>query len=534
MCLRDNSEGQMNYLDFEPGGESFQAARDTVFFAAIGAAPMPMLVTDPNLPDNPIVFCNQAFLDVTGYSTQEIVGKNCRLLQGPRTDQSTLVELRAAIAARKQISREILNYRKDGSAFWNALFIAPVFDKSGELIYFFGSQLDVTRRHDAEEALWQSRKMEAIGQLSGGIAHDFNNLLQVILGYTEELSELNSLDDSQVMQSIHAIRSAALRGASLTQQLLAFSRKQRLDGRVVDFNQLVDNLAPLIERTVGGTIQVEKRLRAKEASAKIDTTQAELAILNVLINARDAMPDGGRIIIETENRFIEPEDQGQFVELVPGQYVLLSITDNGVGIPPEILRRVAEPFFTTKEQGKGTGLGLSTVYGFSKQSGGALRIYSEVGCGTTVRLFFPVIGQKLEQSQPHVESAPDFQLAGESILIVEDQDDVGVLVENILRDMGYRTKRVSNAAAAIALLEQSVPVDLLFTDLIMPGGINGIALARQAKQLNSQVKVLLTTGYAEVDFERHGAEKAEFELISKPFRRAELAAKIRKVLDGQP
>ena len=294
----------------------------------------------------------------------------------------------------------------------------------------------------------------------------------------------------------------------------------------------MDGLKPLIERTVGGTIRIETRLHRNLANIKVDTTQAELAILNVLINARDAMPDGGRITVETAMRDIAAEGRLHFGELGAGRNVTLSITDTDVVMPAEVLKRVTEPFFTTKEQGKGTGLGLSMAYGFIKQSGGTLRIYSEVGHGTTVRFFFPAATQASEPRGAQEPRPLDQRAGSETILIVEDQEDVGQLAQAVLEDFGYKVRRASNGHEAMDVLEGEDHVDLLFTDLIMPGGINGVMLARRARQARPRLKVLLTTGYAELSFERETAGGPEFDLINKPYRRSELAAKVRQVLDG--
>ncbi|MGL5839074.1 MAG: histidine kinase famiy protein [Sphingorhabdus sp.] len=506
-------------------------ADNDIFFAAVEATRMPMIVTDPNQPDNPIVFCNPAFCQMTGYSFEDIKGRNCRFLQGPDTDQDVIADLRQSIEARREIAVEILNYRKNGSAFWNALFMSPVFDKDGRLVYYFGSQLDVSRRRDAEEGLRQAQKMEALGQLTGGIAHDFNNLLQVVLGYIDGMRAKPD-DPDYVRRAIDAVASAAERGATLTQQLLAFARKQRLDGRTTNMNVLVEGLIPLIERTVGGAIAIETKFDCELCNIKVDATQAELAILNILINARDAMPENGRITIETSNRTIEDEDHALFDGLKPGRYVVLAITDTGTGIPQELLKRVTEPFFTTKDQGKGTGLGLSMAYGFAKQSGGALRIYSEVGFGTTVRFFFPVVDKSTESIDSSTSLPFDDSKGVETILVVEDQDDVGDLAQSVLEDFGYSVLRAPDGKSALQIIDGGEPIDLLFTDVIMPGGLNGIMLAREARRIRPRLKVLLTTGYAELSLDRAEAGGLEFDLINKPYRRTELITKVRRALVG--
>jgi PAS domain S-box-containing protein len=506
-----------------------------IFFAAVSTTRMPMIVTDPNQPDNPIVFANPAFINMTGYSWDELIGNNCRLLQGQDTDRDTVNEVRRAVEQRRETSVEVINYKKNGAAFWNALFISPVYDADGKLIYFFASQLDVTRRRDAEDALRQAQKMEAVGQLTGGVAHDFNNLLTVIQGFGDiiltQLENPDRLDTKRAARSMRAVLQAAERGATLTQQLLAFSRKQKLQGRVVNLLDLLDQLRPLIERTAGGTVTIDFKHSAKICNARIDPTQAELAIINILINARDAMPDGGTISIEASNRTIEAGDRG-FGEMEPGDYVMLTISDTGTGMSPEILARVTEPFFTTKDQGKGTGLGLSMVYGFMKQSGGALRLYSEEGHGTAVRMLFPCDNAKAEPQGAQPPRGLQDKRGTESVLLVEDQRDVGDYAEAVLQEFGYTVVRADNADEALERLDQADAIDLLFSDLIMPGGMNGVMLAREVKRRRPRMRVLLTTGYAESSIERVDARGAEFDLIQKPYKRSELATKVRQVIDG--
>ena len=522
-----------------------------IFFAAVEATRMPMIVTDPRQPDNPIIFANQAFLGMTGYGLDEMIGRNCRFLQGPETDPATVAEIRDAIAGTRECSVEILNYRKNGSSYWNALFVSPVYDRTGALVYFFGSQLDVSRRHDAEEGLAQAQKMEALGQLTGGIAHDFNNLLQVIVGYVDILSaglKKPEPDRARLTRATDNIRGAAERATTLTQQLLAFARKQRLDGRSVNLNALIRGMAEMIGRSVGETIAVELDLADDLWACKVDPTQAEVALLNIVINARDAMPDGGHLRIATANQPNVDDD----ADGPDGRYVGVSVTDTGTGIPASQLARVMDPFFTTKDEGKGTGLGLSMVYGFAKQSGGAARIDSVLGEGATVRLTFPAIdaaegeaakptGQAAEPTGQAAEPAgqaaePAGQAAGrsgtETILIVDDREDVAQLARTILRDFGYTTLMAGNGREALEIIDASGQVDLLFTDLIMPGGMNGVALAREARRRRPEIRVLLATGYAEASIERTDVGGAEFDLLNKPYRRAELARRVRALLDA--
>ncbi|MDP4023501.1 hybrid sensor histidine kinase/response regulator [Methylobacterium sp. NEAU 140] len=505
-----------------------------IFFAAVETTRMPMIVTDPRQPDNPIIFANRAFLAMTGYGPEELVGRNCRFLQGPETDPETVAQVRSAIAERREFATEILNYRKNGSTFWNALFVSPVYNAAGDLVYYFGSQLDVSRRRDAEDALGQAQKMEALGQLTGGIAHDFNNLLQVIVGYVDILAAglaKPEADRARLGRATENIRQAAERATTLTQQLLAFARKQRLDGRAVNLNMLIEGMGDMVARALGEPVRVELNLAADLWNCRVDPTQAEVAILNVLINARDAMPDGGTVRITTENRTVAAAAGDDVGPLRDGRYVTVAIRDSGTGIPAAVLARVMDPFFTTKEEGKGTGLGLSMVYGFAKQSGGAAQIESALGRGTTVSLSFPATEGETAAPSKVALRAVD-RPGTETILIVDDRQDVAELARIILRDFGYTTLMAGNAREALEILDSSERIDMLFTDLIMPGGMNGVMLAREARRRQPRLKVLLATGYAEASLERTDIGGSEFDLLNKPYRRTELIRRVRAILDG--
>jgi PAS domain S-box-containing protein len=503
--------------------------RGSVFFAALQMTRMPMILTDPRLPDNPIVFANKAFLDLTGYEEDEVEGRNCRFLQGANSSRETVAELRQAVAAERAVSLEILNYRRDGTPFWNAVFIAPVYDSGGQLIYFFASQLDVTRRHASEQAYRQAQKMEAIGQLTAGLAHDFNNLLQVIAGNVE-LALKGELTDRQRRQLETANR-AADRGAKLTRQLLAFARRTRLEPRHTDLNELINEFGEMLENTVGARIDLVLSLKRRLPVAMVDPVHLEMALLNVLLNARDAMPKGGTVTISTSSLHLNGDAAAR--QLVPGDYVVLTVEDQGHGMPAHIVERATEPFFTTKSAEKGTGLGLAMVHGFVEQSLGRLEISSVEGRGTTVRMLFPVVQE--EARKPVAERIdalpqPDDPLGqSQTILVVEDSEDVRTLAESHLVMLGYRVVAAESGERALEILEDGGGIDLLFTDIVMPGGISGLELADQVAKRWPDLPILITTGYND-DLVADIPRGTALDVIGKPYRRTELADRVRAAL----
>jgi PAS domain S-box-containing protein len=383
-----------------------------------------------------------------------------------------------------------------------------------------------------EEALRQSQKMEAIGQLTGGVAHDFNNLLQVIIGNTETIQRNLPNELARLQRAARQVMSGAQRAAALTQRLLAFARRQPLDPKPIDVNVLVNGMSEMIHRTLGETISVETVLGAGLWRVEADPNELEAAILNLAVNARDAMPDGGRLTLETANAHIDEAYVATHRELVPGQYVALSVSDTGFGMDAGTMAQAFEPFFTTKPVGKGTGLGLSQVYGFAKQSGGHVKIYSEVGQGTAVKLYLPrLAGMELPEARtdhlPYPEAA-----AEETILVLEDDDEVRAYSVDILREIGYRIIEAHDGPAALRLLDQQPRVDLLFTDVVLPGGMTGAQVAAQARATRPFLKVLFTTGYARNAIIHHGRLDKGVQLITKPFSFEDLAAKIRDILDN--
>jgi len=385
-----------------------------------------------------------------------------------------------------------------------------------------------------EEALRQAQKMEAVGQLTGGVAHDFNNILQVIVGNLEIIRRLVPADAGRIQRSAEQALNGAKQASSLTQRLLAFSRRQPLDPKPVDVSSLMSGISELLNRSLGETISVEIVSGAGLWKIEVDANALESAILNLAVNARDAMPQGGRLTIETMNAYVDEIYATLHAEVVPGQYVLISVSDTGVGMEPETIKRAFEPFFTTKPVGQGTGLGLSQVYGFVKQSGGHIKIYSELGQGTTVKIYLPRLQRSVNEQDAHASFPMPEGNAHETILVVEDDDNVRTYSVDALRDLGYRVIEAPDGPSAIRLLETGTPVDLLFTDVVLPGGMTGAQVAAQARELRPGLKVLFTTGYARNAIFHHGRLDKGVQLITKPFSFSDLAAKVRDVLDGLP
>ncbi|MEX2642881.1 MAG: ATP-binding protein, partial [Acetobacterales bacterium] len=381
---------------------------------------------------------------------------------------------------------------------------------------------------ELDQRLRHSQKMDAIGQLTGGVAHDFNNLLTVILGNAEVLAE-SLTADHRLRLLAEMTAKAAQRGAELTNRLLAFARRQPLDPRVVDVNRQIADMDPLLRRTLGEHIEIRMSLTADLWPGMVDPGQLENALLNLCINARDAMSGGGRLTIETANTHLDAEYTARQVEVEPGQYVLIAVSDTGVGMDAATLERAFEPFFTTKDVGKGSGLGLSMVYGFVKQSRGHVRIYSEPGEGTTVKLYLPRATADETTAEPAGDEAP-VERGNERILVVEDNDMVRDHVAGQLTNLGYAVVAVGNGPEAMAILERGESFDLLFTDIVMPGGMSGRQLADAVQALRPGLPVLFTSGYTENAIVHHGRLDRGVHLLAKPYRHQELAEKMRLVL----
>ena len=472
---------------------------------------------------------NPAWGDTLGYTPEEVVGRHYRAFVHSADLQEADLEFERL--ARGEILRDVdIRMRaKDGSSRWFSWNCVP------EEGTFHAAGRDITERRQLSEQLRQSQKMEAVGQLTGGIAHDFNNMLAIVIGSLDMLRRRLSEAETDRLRLIDNAMDGAKRAATLTQRLLAFSRQQTLAPMPLDANTLVAGMSDLLQRTLTEGIQLETQSAPGLWPIFADPNQLESAILNLAVNARDAMPEGGgRLIIETANAILDDSYVREHFGVQAGQYVLVAVTDTGVGMSPTVVRRAFEPFFSTKEVGKGTGLGLAMVYGFVKQSGGHVRIYSEPGHGTTVKLYLPrhraatsaADGGEPAESRP----LPARDSRGEMVLVVEDEPAVRRLSVEGLRELGYRVVAADGAVSALLMLERNPDIALLFTDVVMPE-VNGGKLAEEARRRRPDLKVLFTTGYAGNAVVRNGVVEQGMHLLGKPFTLDQLACKIAEALD---
>jgi PAS domain S-box-containing protein len=484
-------------------------------------------------PDGQVrdIYVSPRVKELLGVDVEEFTSGRARLndFLHPDDREKKLMALHESAESLQPLRIEVRKIvRSSGEVRWWQVHSMPTKLADGS-IQFDGIALDITERRATEEQLKQALKMEAIGHLTGGIAHDFNNLLTVILGSADELRERES--SGRPRQLLDSIVAATQKASQLTARLLAFARKQPLEPRAVNINRFVSELKPLLQRTLGENIDIEMRLQPDLWNAYVDAHQVEAAVLNLAINARDAMGDGGHLTVDTSNVVIGEEQAARYGDVKPGAYVSLSVSDDGCGMPPDVLDRAIEPFFTTKGIGKGTGLGLSMAHGFAKQSGGHMTIYSEVGIGTTVRLYF----QKTAASAPKDEAAvaaPRHIPGGqETILVVEDNPAVRETATDILRGLGYMVLEAADGVQALAVAKDEQKIDLLFTDVIMPGGMTGPTVAKEMRAQRPGLRVLYTSGYTENAFVHQGKLDDGVELLQKPYRRQALAQKIRAVLD---
>lgn len=492
-------------------------------------------------PEGNITNWNVGGERIKGYSASEVVGKHFSLFY-PEEDQARGEPARTlSIAAREgRFEGEGWRVRRDGSRLWASVVVDRILDEQGRLVGFAKVTRDITeKKRTAEElektraVLAQSQKMEAIGQLTGGVAHDFNNLLTVIINSLDMLAG-PMRDEAQKRRIIDSAQRAAERGAKLTQQLLAFSRRQPLRPEIHSINGLIGGFEAVLRRACPEPVEFDMQLSQSPVAADIDAQQFETALLNLVVNARDAMPQGGMLRIATGIEAVDERRAKMMSEIAPGDYVTVTVSDSGEGMPASVLRRAFEPFFTTKEVGRGSGLGLSQVYGFVTQSGGYVAIDSTPGFGTTVMLFLPAVAAEVagDPAGPG-EHAKEHPAIGR-VLVVEDDPEVLEVTLERLRSLGYEVLTAPDGPSALAVLRRDPAVDILFSDVVMPRGINGVELARMALRLRPQLRILLASGYPRAALaDTHGiVESVAFPFLSKPYRGSELAKALRALRAG--
>ena len=483
-------------------------------------------------PEGRIVNVSDFWLEKFGYTREEVIGRKSTEFLTPDSARKAIKEVLPEFM--RTGSCKDIEYQwvtKSGQVMDTLLSAIAESDENGKIRRSLAVLIDITERRQVEQKLVQAQKMESVGQLTGGLAHDFNNLLGVILGNLQ-LLERSVTGDQKAERRLGAALGAVDRASELTRRLLAFARRQQLETRTLDPNDLIAGLTDLLRQAVGENIALETHLGADIPMIRTDQTQLESAILNLAVNARDAMPEGGAFTIETSSMTFSEDYADSHGEITPGRYVVIAVTDSGTGIPRDKQKKVFDPFFTTKDVGKGSGLGLSMVYGFVPQSGGHVRLYSEVGLGTTFRLYLPTDAAETEEAQSTNDSDEDAMArGGETILVAEDNTEMREIAVQLLEDLGYQTLAAIDGGTTLEILEENPDIDLLFTDIVMAGGMNGVALAEAAHRMRPDLPVLFTTVYAEAAVLRDGQVSRERNLVTKPYRHRDLALKIRATLD---
>ena len=530
--LRRDKEIIGAVVRFDDVSERRQAERDLrKLSTAVEQSPAAIVIAGPR---GSIEYVNPRFESMTGHSMEEVLGWPLERVNRDPLDGDRFNRMWKAVEDGGAWRGEVCNLRKNEETYWAATSLAPVIDSTGKTINVLQVTEDISEKRRMDEQLQHAQKMEAIGQLTGGVAHDFNNILAVILTNLECLEEeLTEQDDQQ--EILDAAIRAVHRGADLTQRLLAFSRRQHLRPEPLNLAQVVSEMVDMLRRSLGETIHIQTEIVGKRHTAMVDHNQFENAVLNLAVNARDAMPKGGSLNIRVKSTTVKRAAPGEATPVEPGRYVTVEVTDTGTGMPQEVVERACEPFFTTKRTGAGSGLGLSMVYGFVKQSGGHLVIDSEDGMGTSVRLLLPATralrGRPTSQPEKKSRSAVSVIPANEAtILAVEDDPAVRVSVRGILESLGYHVIVAENGRTALQILRQRHDIDLLFTDIVMPGGMSGKDLACEARKLSDTLKIILTSGYSAGHLSERDLIDEEARFISKPYSREKLADTVREAL----
>ncbi len=493
---------------------------------ALEQAAESIMITDI---ENKILYINPAFERVTGYDKEEVLGKTPKLLSSGKHDAAFYREIWTALMSGKSWHGHFINRRKDKSLFEEEATISPIKDKGGQIISFVAVKRDVTHEIDLEKQVYHAEKMDAIGRLAGGVAHDFNNLLTIINGYCELMVKSMKPSDP-LFGHVQQIIKACNRASTHTKQLLAFSRRQPMEQRVLDLNATLIDMISVLKRLVNENIELVTRFKENVGNIKADPAEVEQIIVNLVVNARDAMPKGGKLIIETDKVNLDEKYCQNHIDAKPGKYILLTVQDNGIGMPEETLTHIFEPFFTTKEQG--TGLGLSTIFGIVRQSHGHIECYSEPAKGTLFKIFLPLTSGPAEEVDAH--SAYDALPRGqETILLVEDEEDVRILTARMLQIQGYKVIEAALADEALVTAARlTAPIDLLLTDVVMPK-MGGPELAERLRKIWPDLKVLYMSGYApDVLMAHANVDSEDVAFIAKPFTLEKITHKIRDILDS--
>jgi PAS domain S-box-containing protein len=490
---------------------------------AMRAVTQGIIITDPHQPGNPIVYANPGFEAMTGYTAVEVAGRNCRFLQGRETDQSAVRTLREAVEGERPVSVELLNYRKDGTPFWNALFVTPVRDDQGALLQFIGVQIDVTAQRETERALRQSQRLETVGRLAGGVAHDFNNLLTVVLGSAGLLqAELEASDPRSELVS--SISNAAERAASLTAQLLAFSRSQMLDPNVLDIGAALHSLDGTLRRLVGSGIAIEISTPSVPLYSRVDLAQFGQVLVNLVRNARDAISESGRVTISIEESVLAAAERIGHEEVPAGRYALLTVHDTGIGMNATTASHAFEPFYSTKGVGKGSGLGLAMVYGFVKQSAGFVAIESAPGMGSSILVYLPAVAAPVAAATA-TSASP---LGGETILLAEEDADVRRFVHSVLAQQGYRLILCESARSTLeSVAAHAGAIDLMIVTQ-SPAGMEALELIARVRALRPHLRTLLMTDDATIVTD--GSDTIT--RLAKPLNAVVLTRSVRAILDA--
>jgi two-component system cell cycle sensor histidine kinase/response regulator CckA len=507
-----------------------QKAEDTLrkLWRAVEQSADLVMITDR---EGVIEYVNPAFEVLTGYSPRELMGQTPRVLKSDLQTPELYKELWQTILSGNVFRCTLVNRKKNGDTFVAEKTITPLRDGEGKITHFISNDRDITDRRRMENQIQQAQKMDAVGRLAGGVAHDFNNLLMVISSYAELM--LDTLTPQHPLRrNVDEIQKASRRAADLTRQLLAFGRKQMQTLQLLDLNLIIEDINKMLPRLIGEDIELAFVPGAKLGKVKSDPVQIEQILMNLVANARDAMPKGGRLVIETANLRLDDSYVQEHSIVPPGDYILLTVTDSGTGIAPEHLLHIFEPFYTTKEEGKGTGLGLATVYGIVKQNSGFIWVYSEPGLGTTFKIYLPRARQAKIAPQPTVP-LEDCPRGSETLLLAEDEGAVRESIREFLTLNGYTVLEAQNGTEALALSRGHVgPIHLMIADVVMPE-MGGAKLAGELAADRPDMKILFVSGYAEATFQRHGAIDVTTRFLQKPFSLKALARKVREVLDAE-